>query len=193
MRTEFAGAALAFQDQSRDEPLLILAAVLSIYIVLGMLYEPVHPLTIISTLPSAGIGALLALLVTGTPTLIALIGVILLMGIVKKNAIMLLDFALAHQRENAMGEKAATLDACRERFRPILMTTLAALFGAIPLALAHGAGSELRQPLGITIIGGLLLSQLIRSTRPGRLSRARPPGRMVRRPSPHSRRSPGAC
>jgi multidrug efflux pump len=163
MRTEFAGAALAFQDQSRDEPLLILAAVLSIYIVLGMLYEHLlHPLTIISTLPSAGIGALLALLVTGTPfTLIALIGVILLMGIVKKNAIMLVDFALAHQRENAMGEKAAILDACRERFRPILMTTLAALFGAIPLALAHGAGSELRQPLGITIIGGLLLSQLI--------------------------------
>ena len=163
MRTEFAGAALAFQGQARDEPLLILAAVLSIYIVLGMLYEHLlHPITIISTLPTAGIGALLALLVTGTPfTVIALIGVILLMGIVKKNAIMMVDFAIAHEREQGLGPQEAILAACRERFRPILMTTLAALFGAVPLALAHGAGSELRQPLGIAIIGGLLLSQLL--------------------------------
>jgi multidrug efflux pump len=163
MRTEFAGAALAFQGQSREQPLLILAAVLAIYIVLGMLYEHLlHPVTIISTLPTAGIGALLALLATNTPfSVIALIGVILLMGIVKKNAIMMVDFALEHEREHGLGPREAILAACRERFRPILMTTLAALFGAVPLAVAQGAGAELRQPLGITIIGGLLLSQLL--------------------------------
>ena len=163
MRTEFAGAALAFQGQARDEPLLILAAVVCIYIVLGMLYEHLlHPVTIISTLPTAGLGALLALLATGTPfSLIALIGVILLMGIVKKNAIMMVDFALAHEREHGLGPREAILAACRERFRPILMTTLAALFGAVPLALSHGAGSELRQPLGVAIIGGLAMSQLL--------------------------------
>ena len=163
MRTEFAGNARAFQSFARDMPLLILAALLTIYIVLGVLYEHLlHPITILSTLPTAGIGALLALLVTGTPfTVIALIGVILLMGIVKKNAIMMVDFALEHEREQGVGGEVAILEACRERFRPILMTTLAAVFGAIPLALASGAGSELRQPLGVAIIGGLLLSQLL--------------------------------
>ncbi|MBL6456830.1 efflux RND transporter permease subunit [Belnapia sp. T6] len=163
MRTEFAGNARAFQSFARDQPLLILAALLTIYIVLGVLYEHLlHPVTILSTLPTAGIGALLALLVTGTPfTVIALIGVILLMGIVKKNAIMLVDFALEHEREEGVGGMEAILAACRERFRPILMTTLAAVFGAVPLAMAAGAGSELRQPLGVTIIGGLLLSQLL--------------------------------
>jgi len=163
MRTEFAGNARAFQSFARDEPLLILAAVICIYIVLGVLYEHLlHPITILSTLPTAGIGALLALLVTGTPfTVIALIGVLLLMGIVKKNAIMLVDFALEHERREGVGGVTAILEACRERFRPILMTTLAAVFGAVPLALASGAGSELRQPLGIAIIGGLLLSQLL--------------------------------
>jgi multidrug efflux pump len=163
MRTEFAGSARAFQSFARDQPLLILAAVLSIYIVLGMLYEHLlHPVTIISTLPTAGIGALLALLITDTPfTIIALIGVILLMGIVKKNAIMMVDFALEHERTEGIGGLPAITAACRERFRPILMTTLAAVFGAVPLAFGTGAGAELRQPLGITIIGGLLMSQLL--------------------------------
>ncbi len=163
VRTEFAGNARAFQSFTRGQPLLILAALVAIYIVLGMLYEHLlHPLTIISTLPTAGIGALLALLATGTPfSLIALIGVILLMGIVKKNGIMLVDFALAHEREEGIGGERAIIAACRERFRPILMTTLAAMLGAVPLALAAGPGAELRQPLGITIIGGLALSQLL--------------------------------
>jgi len=163
VRGEFAGNAAAFQSFQSGLPLLILAALVTIYIVLGVLYESlIHPLTILSTLPTAGIGALLALLVTNTPfTVIALIGVILLMGIVKKNAIMMVDFALAHEREGGEGGMVAILEACRERFRPILMTTLAALFGAVPLAIAAGPGAELRQPLGITIIGGLILSQLL--------------------------------
>ena len=163
IRGEFAGNARAFQSFLTGLPLLIVAAILAIYIVLGILYESlIHPLTIISTLPTAGIGALLALLVTNTPfTVIALIGIILLMGIVKKNAIMMVDFALQHEREGGQGGSVAILEACRERFRPILMTTLAALFGAVPLAFATGPGAELRQPLGITIIGGLILSQLL--------------------------------
>ncbi len=163
IRGEFAGSARTFQSFQAGLPLLILAAVLAIYIVLGVLYESlIHPVTIISTLPTAGIGALLALLATNTPfTIIALIGVILLMGIVKKNAIMMVDFALAHERAGGQGGMVAILEACRERFRPILMTTMAALFGAIPLAIATGPGAELRQPLGITIIGGLLLSQVL--------------------------------
>jgi multidrug efflux pump len=163
IRGEFAGNARAFQNFQSGLPLLILAAVVAIYIVLGVLYESlIHPLTIISTLPTAGIGALLALLATGLSfTLIALIGVILLMGIVKKNAIMMVDFALEHEREGGQGGMAAILEACRERFRPILMTTLAALFGAVPLALATGAGAELRTPLGITIIGGMIVSQVM--------------------------------
>ncbi|GGJ18536.1 efflux RND transporter permease subunit [Neoroseomonas lacus] len=163
IRGEFAGNARAFQSFQSGLPLLILAAVIAIYIVLGVLYESlIHPLTIISTLPTAGIGALLALLATGLSfTVIALIGVILLMGIVKKNAIMMVDFALEHERAGGEGGMQAILEACRERFRPILMTTLAALFGAIPLALATGPGAELRSPLGITIIGGMMLSQVL--------------------------------
>ncbi|NMJ40600.1 acriflavine resistance protein B [Roseomonas sp. JC162] len=163
IRGEFAGNARAFQNFQSGLPLLILAAVVAIYIVLGVLYESlIHPLTIISTLPTAGIGALLALLATGLSfTLIALIGVILLMGIVKKNAIMMVDFALEHEREGGQGGMTAILEACRERFRPILMTTLAALFGAVPLAFATGAGAELRTPLGITIIGGMIVSQVM--------------------------------
>ncbi len=163
IRGQYGGNAAAFQSFARDMPLLIIGALLVIYIVLGVLYESfVHPLTILSTLPTAGIGALLALLLTGTSmTVIALIGVILLMGIVKKNAIMMIDFALDQERHHGADSKASILAACRDRFRPILMTTLAALLGAVPLALASGAGSELHRPLGITIIGGLLLSQLL--------------------------------
>jgi multidrug efflux pump subunit AcrB len=131
--------------------------------VLGVLYESLlHPLTIISTLPSAGLGALLALLITGTDlSIMGLIGIILLMGIVKKNAIMLVDFALEAERQRGLPPLRAIHDACLERFRPIMMTTLAALFGALPLALAFGTGAELRRPLGISIIGGLLVSQVL--------------------------------
>lgn len=163
IRGQYGGNAAAFQAFARDMPLLILGALLVIYIVLGVLYESyIHPLTILSTLPTAGIGALLALLFTGTSmTVIALIGVILLMGIVKKNAIMMIDFALEQERQHGLDSEASILAACRDRFRPILMTTLAALLGAVPLALATGAGSELHRPLGITIIGGLMLSQLL--------------------------------
>ena len=163
MRTEFAGGARAFQSFTRSQPLLILAALLTIYIVLGVLYEHLlHPITILSTLPTAGIGALLALRIFGLDfSVIALVGVILLMGIVKKNGIMMVDFALEHERSQGLGAEAAILEACRERFRPILMTTLAAVFGAVPLLLENGAGSELRHPLGVSVIGGLLLSQVI--------------------------------
>jgi multidrug efflux pump len=163
IRPQFGGNAAAAQSFTRDMPLLILGAFLAIYVVLGVLYESyVHPLTIISTLPTAGLGALLALLVTNTPlTVIALIGVILLLGIVKKNAIMMVDFALAHERSEGGSSEEAILAACRERFRPILMTTLAALLGAVPLALGTGTGSELRSPLGIAIIGGLIVSQVL--------------------------------
>jgi multidrug efflux pump subunit AcrB len=163
MRTEFAGSARAFQSFTRSQPLLILAALLTIYIVLGVLYEHLlHPITILSTLPTAGIGALLALRLFGLDfSVIALVGVILLMGIVKKNGIMMVDFALEHERSQGLGSEAAILEACRERFRPILMTTLAAVFGAVPLLLENGAGSELRHPLGVAVIGGLLLSQVI--------------------------------
>ncbi|WP_043831131.1 efflux RND transporter permease subunit [Muricoccus aerilatus] len=163
IRPQFGGNAAAAQAFSRDMPLLIAGAFFAIYIVLGVLYESyVHPLTIISTLPTAGLGALLALLVTDTPmTVIALIGVILLLGIVKKNAIMMVDFALEHERQLGGTSEESILAACRERFRPILMTTLAALFGAVPLALGTGTGSELRAPLGIAIIGGLIVSQVL--------------------------------
>jgi len=184
IRSQYGGNAAAFNEFSRSQPLLILAALVSIYLVLGILYESfIHPLTIISTLPTAGLGALLALLATGTAfSVMALIGVILLMGIVKKNAIMLVDFALEHERTEGLGSTAAILAACRDRFRPILMTTLAALFGAVPLALGTGTGAEMRQPLGITIIGGLVVSQLLTLyTTPviflalDRLRRRRPP------------------
>ncbi|MGI3899738.1 MAG: efflux RND transporter permease subunit [Janthinobacterium lividum] len=159
----FGADAAEFQHSLAGEPWLVLAAVVAIYLVLGILYESfIHPLTILSTLPSAGVGALLALLATGQElSIVALIGIILLMGIVKKNAIMMIDFATAAERDEGLSPFDAIEQACRLRFRPIMMTTLAALFGAIPLALAHGSGAELRVPLGITIIGGLLLSQLL--------------------------------
>ena len=162
VRGKFAGNAKAFQDSLKSQPLLILAAIVAVYLVLGMLYESlIHPLTILSTLPSAGVGALLALLATGVEfSVIALIGVVLLIGIVKKNAIMMVDFAISAQRAGASARDAIH-QACLLRFRPILMTTMAALFGAIPLAIGHGEGAELRQPLGIAIVGGLILSQLL--------------------------------
>lgn len=143
--------------------LLIIAAIVTVYIVLGILYESyVHPLTILSTLPSAGVGALLALKGFGAPfSLIALIGILLLIGIVKKNAIMMVDFALEAQRGGQLSAQEAIFQACLLRFRPILMTTLAAIFGALPLVLTSGDGAELRQPLGITIVGGLVMSQLL--------------------------------
>ncbi|HMO27977.1 efflux RND transporter permease subunit [Enterovirga sp.] len=159
----FSGDAAEFQRALAGQPWLILAAAVTIYIVLGMLYESfIHPLTILSTLPSAGVGALLALMAFGQDlSIVALIGIILLMGIVKKNAIMMIDFALAAERQDGLEPLEAIVRACRLRFRPIMMTTLAALLGAVPLAIGHGPGHELRVPLGITIIGGLLLSQLI--------------------------------
>ncbi len=161
--SSFSGDAAEFRRSLAGQPWLILAAAVTIYIVLGILYESfVHPLTILSTLPSAGVGALLSLMLFGHDlSVVGLIGIILLMGIVKKNAIMMIDFALAAEREGGLAPEDAIVQACRLRFRPITMTTLAALFGALPLALAHGAGAELRVPLGITIIGGLVLSQLI--------------------------------
>ena len=163
VRTQFAGNAQWMQSSLSSQPLLIAAALISIYIVLGVLYESlIHPLTIISTLPSAGLGALLALQWTGTElSIMGMIGIILLMGIVKKNAIMMVDFALEAERELGMSPREAIYTACLERFRPIMMTTLAALFGAVPLAIASGTGSELRQPLGIAIIGGLIVSQML--------------------------------
>jgi multidrug efflux pump len=159
----YAGDTAEFASSLAGEPWLILAAVVTIYIVLGMLYESfVHPLTILSTLPSAGVGALVAMMMFGQDlSIIALIGIVLLMGIVKKNAIMMIDFALEAERVGGLTPPEAILQACLLRFRPIMMTTLAALFGALPLALETGTGSELRFPLGITIIGGLLLSQLL--------------------------------
>ncbi len=159
----FEGTAAAFQASLANEPILILAALITVYIVLGVLYESyVHPITIISTLPSAGVGAILALLITKTDfSVIALIGVILLIGIVKKNAIMMIDFALEAEREGKKTPHDAIFQACLLRFRPIMMTTMAALLGGLPLALGSGVGSELRRPLGITIVGGLLVSQLL--------------------------------
>jgi multidrug efflux pump subunit AcrB len=163
VRAEFAGNAQWLTKSLASGPLLIVAALLSIYIVLGVLYESwLHPLTIMSTLPSAGVGALLALLITGTElSVMGIIGIILLMGIVKKNAIMMIDFALEAERQRALPPLEAIKEACLVRFRPIMMTTLAAMFGALPLAFAFGTGSELRQPLGISIIGGLLVSQAL--------------------------------
>ena len=159
----FQGTAKAFQDSLNNQPLLILAALIAVYLVLGILYESlVHPLTILSTLPSAGVGAILALLACGTDlSVIALIGIILLIGIVKKNAIMMIDFALDAERNDGKSPEDAIYEACLLRFRPIMMTTMAALLGALPLALGGGTGAELRRPLGITIVGGLMLSQLL--------------------------------
>ena len=163
IRSDFAGDVRAFAQSAGAQPLLILAALIAVYIVLGVLYESLaHPLTIISTLPSAGLGALLALLVTGSElTVIAFIGIILLIGIVKKNGIMLVDFALEGERQRGLSPDKAIFEACMERFRPILMTTMASLLGALPFVIATGPGSELRRPLGITIIGGLLVSQML--------------------------------
>jgi multidrug efflux pump len=163
IHASFQGTAAAFQNSLASEPYLILAAVITVYIVLGVLYESyIHPITILSTLPSAGVGAILALMLTGNDlTVVALIGIILLIGIVKKNAIMMIDFALEAEREEHKPAEEAIYQACLLRFRPIMMTTMAALLGGLPLALGTGTGAELRRPLGITIVGGLLLSQLL--------------------------------
>jgi multidrug efflux pump len=163
VQTFFAGTAQAYQDSLGSEPYLIAAALATVYLVLGILYESyIHPITILSTLPSAGVGALLALLLTQSElSIIAMIGIILLIGIVKKNAILMIDFALAAERNEGKNSRDAIFEACMLRFRPILMTTMAALLGALPLALGGGTGSELRRPLGVTIIGGLIVSQML--------------------------------
>src|ERR1700761_7765504 len=163
IRGSFQGVAKIFQESLSSEPFLVLAAVATIYISLGMLYESyVHPLTILSTLPSAGVGAVLALLLFRTQfDIIAMIGVILLIGIVKKNAIMMIDFALDAERQRGLSSREAIFEACVMRFRPIMMTTMSALFGALPLMIGMGEGSEFRQPLGIAIFGGLILSQIL--------------------------------
>jgi len=163
VRGGFAGTALAFQQSNGQQVLLIAAALVVIYIVLGVLYESlIHPLTVLSTLPSAGVGAVLALLLFRMEfSIIALIGVFLLIGIVKKNAILIIDFALEAERSRGLTAVEAVREACLLRFRPILMTTLAAALGALPLAIGFGEGSELRQPLGVAIIGGLIASQLL--------------------------------
>jgi multidrug efflux pump subunit AcrB len=159
----FSGTLQAFQTSLASEPILIMTALFSVYIVLGILYESyIHPITILSTLPSAGVGAVLALMLFKTDlSLIALIGVVLLIGIVKKNAIMMIDFALAAEREQGKPPAEAIYQACLLRFRPIMMTTMAAVFGALPLVVGTGTGSELRRPLGISIVGGLLVSQAL--------------------------------
>jgi multidrug efflux pump len=163
LHAEFAGDARAYRQSIGAQPILIIAALIAVYIVLGVLYESLaHPLTIISTLPSAGLGALLALQIFSTElSLIAFIGIILLIGIVKKNGIMMVDFALEGERKRGLAPERAIFEACLERFRPIMMTTMAALLGALPLLVATGPGSELRRPLGITIVGGLLVSQVL--------------------------------
>lgn len=163
IQAQFEGTAKIFQNSLSNEGWLIIAAIVVVYIVLGILYESyIHPITILSTLPSAGIGALLAILLTDNElSIIAIIGIILLIGIVKKNAIMIIDFALDQQRTLGKSSEEAIYEACILRFRPILMTTMAALLGAVPLAFSSGIGSELRKPLGITLIGGLILSQLL--------------------------------
>jgi multidrug efflux pump len=163
IQTGFEGTAAAFESSLANEPALIAAALVTVYIVLGVLYESfVHPITILSTLPSAGIGAVAALLLCGTDfSVIALIGIILLIGIVKKNAIMMIDFALDAQRNEQKSPEEAIYQACLLRFRPIMMTTMAALLAGLPLAMGNGVGSELRRPLGIAIVGGLIFSQVL--------------------------------
>jgi multidrug efflux pump len=159
----YAGDAAEFSKSLAGQPWLVLAAIVTIYIVLGVLYESyIHPITILSTLPSAGVGAILALMLCGQDlSVIGLIGIILLMGIVKKNAIMMIDFALEAEREQGKTPRESIHQACLLRFRPIMMTTVAALLGGLPLALGSGTGAELRRPLGITIVGGLLVSQVL--------------------------------
>jgi multidrug efflux pump len=163
INTAFQGSALAFQSTLGNELLLILAALVTVYIVLGILYESfIHPVTILSTLPSAGIGALLFLIFTGHDlNIVSIIGIILLIGIVKKNAIMMIDFALAAERHEGKNARDAIYQAAMLRFRPIMMTTVAAMFSALPLMLGGGMGAELRHPLGISIVGGLFVSQLL--------------------------------
>jgi multidrug efflux pump subunit AcrB len=159
----FQGTAQAFQASLKTAPFLVLAALLAVYIILGVLYESyIHPLTILSTLPSAGVGALLMLMIFHFDlSVVGLIGIILLIGIVKKNGIMMVDFAIHAEREQHLEPLAAIRQACLLRFRPIMMTTMAAILGALPLMLGHGTGSELRQPLGYTMVGGLVLSQML--------------------------------
>jgi multidrug efflux pump len=161
--TSFQGAAASFQSSQSNELLLILGAIVIVYIILGMLYESfIHPITILSTLPSAGVGALVALMLAGSNLdLIGIIGIVLLIGIVKKNAIMMIDFALDAERSEGLAPREAIYQACLLRFRPILMTTMAALLVAVPLMAGTGTGSELRHPLGITIVGGLIFSQML--------------------------------
>jgi multidrug efflux pump len=163
MHGSFSGAAKIFQESLSSEPYLVLAAFATIYISLGMLYESfVHPLTILSTLPSAGVGAVLALMLFHTQfDIIAMIGVILLIGIVKKNAILMIDFAVDAERMRGLSSRDAIFEACLLRFRPIMMTTMASILGAVPLIIGLGEGSEFRQPLGIAIVGGLVLSQIL--------------------------------
>jgi multidrug efflux pump len=163
IQAQWQGTAEAFQTSLANEPVLILAALITVYLVLGVLYESyIHPITIISTLPSAGVGALLALILTRNDfSVIALIGIVLLIGIVKKNAIMMIDFALEAERVEGKPPREAIYQACLLRFRPIMMTTMAALLAGVPLAFGTGTGSELRRPLGITIIGGLIFSQAL--------------------------------
>jgi multidrug efflux pump len=163
VQTDFQGTARAFITSLANEPILILAAVVTVYIVLGVLYESyIHPITILSTLPSAAVGALLALMLCKTElSVIALIGIVLLIGIVEKNAIIMIDFALERERKDGDPQLEAIFQACLLRFRPIIMTTMAALLGGVPLALGSGTGQELRRPLGITIVGGLIFSQLL--------------------------------
>jgi multidrug efflux pump subunit AcrB len=163
IHASFQGTAAAFQDSLANEPVLIVTALLTVYIVLGMLYESfIHPITILSTIPSAGVGALLALDITHNElNVIGLIGIILLIGLVKKNAIMMIDFALDAERREGKSPHDAIYEACVLRFRPIMMTTMAALLGGLPLALATGTGAELRRPLGLTIVGGLIVSQAL--------------------------------
>jgi multidrug efflux pump subunit AcrB len=163
VRGTFQGTAQAFQSSLANSPMLILAALVAVYVVLGILYESyIHPITILSTLPSAGVGAIVALLLCGMDlSVIALVGILLLIGIVKKNAIMMIDFAVEVERSEAKPPEQAIYEACLLRFRPIMMTTMAALLGALPLAIGSGTGSELRRPLGVTIVGGLMLSQLL--------------------------------
>ena len=163
VNASFQGTAKAFQASLTNEPILILAALITVYIVLGVLYESyIHPVTILSTLPSAGVGAILALLLFHMDlNVIGIIGIILLIGIVQKNAIMMIDFALDAERQDGKNSEDAIYQACLLRFRPIMMTTMAAMLGGLPLALGTGMGSELRKPLGITIVGGLIVSQVL--------------------------------
>jgi multidrug efflux pump subunit AcrB len=163
IRRTFSGTAQAYKDSLANVPLLILAALITVYIVLGVLYESyIHPITILSTLPSAGVGAVLAMMIFGIDlSVIAIIGIMLLIGIVKKNGILMVDFAIETERKEGKSPEEAIYQACLLRFRPIMMTTMAALLGALPLAVGHGVGSELRRPLGIAIVGGLIFSQML--------------------------------